>query len=291
MGNKLGHWAALLLLWLLATHAPQAQVPRPTRDDTLAVKKALDSLSTLKRLLVVPRPYALRVGTDVSYFIGPFAAALFGSGEYSRNLNTALLVQRAELSAELVFNDNLYSLVADFGVANITRSSLNPPQTTFRYLNSGQYFRIGADFNFFQKTFDDQALNVGVRYGRASFAHELVYYGVSPVWGRTFVDRIDSDSVDFPDPAYALYAPSERLSAGWFEITSGLRVKIWRGVVGGFTFRLKTMLNVRGENRLLANELPGFGAVRSNLKLSFNYHLYYQIPFKKKQVLGKIARL
>lgn len=280
---KVGRWAAVLSLWLLAAHA-QAQVPRPTRDDTLAVKKALDSLSTLKRLLVVPRPYALRVGTDVSYFIGPFAAALFGPDSYGDNLGTSLLVQRAELSAELVFNDNLYSLVADFGVANITRSSVRPPQTSFGYQNTGTYFRVGADFNFFQKTFDDQALVLGFRYGRTNFSHNLTYYGVSSAWGNLF-----NPANPFPD--LKMEVSSERLSAGWFEITSGLRVKIWRGVVGGFTFRLKTMLNVRGENRLLANELPGFGAVRSNLKLSFNYHLYYQIPFKKKQVLGKIARL
>jgi hypothetical protein len=84
--------------------------------------------------------------------------------------------------------------------------------------------------------------------------------------------------------------PTERLSAGWIEIVTGLRVRIWRGIVGGYTFRVKTMLNVKGENRLLANELPGFGAVRGALKISFNYHLYYQIPLKKKRGLGKISQ-
>jgi hypothetical protein len=283
-----GHWAGLIFLWLLATQA-QAQTPRPTRSDTLAVKKVLDSLSTLKRLLAVPRPYALRVGTDVSYFLSPFAAALFGPDEYGRNLNTALLVQRAEVSAELVFNDNLYALVADVGIANITRSSVRPPQTSFGYQNTGSYFRLGADFNFFQKTFDDQALTFGFRYGRTSFSHNLTYNGVSPAWGYTY-DPTKEPPIDL-DKAFKDTIQSERLSAGWFEIVTGLRVGIWRGFYAGYTFRLKTMLNVRGENRLLANELPGFGAVRSNLKLSFNYHIYYQIPFKKKQVLGKVGRL
>jgi Domain of unknown function (DUF6048) len=278
-----------VLAWLLggATLA-QAQVNRPTRADTLAAKKLMDSLSGFKMLLKTPRPYALRVGTDVSYFLGPFAAALFGPNDYSRNLNQALLVQRAELATELVFNDNLYALAAEVGVASITRSSLRPPQTTFQYKNSGYYFRLGADYNFFQQKFDDQALTLGFRYGRANFSHELLYYGVNPAWG--FVYR-EGDSIRFPDEAITNRISPQRLSAGWFEITSGLRVKIWRGVVGGFTFRVKTMLRVRGEDRLLANELPGFGAVRGNLKLSFNYHLYYQFPLKKKRLLGKIRQL
>ncbi len=284
MHNQLGRWAVFVLLLVWAVQA-QAQVPRPTREDSIAVKKMLDSLSAFKLLLAVPRPYALRVGADVSYFLNGVFAAPFGTESLSNNLQRFYSsVQRAEVSAELVFNDNLYALVADVGYGSVTRTSENSPQTTFQYKNTGTYFRLGFDYNFFQKTFDDQAINLGFRYGRATFLHDLVAERFSPAWGY-----VPDPSKSFPDD-FEQTVPTERLSAGWVELVTGLRVRIWRGIVGGYTVRVKTMLNVKGENRLLANELPGFGAVRSNLKISFNYHLYYQIPLKKKRGLGKISQ-
>jgi len=284
MHTQLGRWAVFMLLLVWAVQV-QAQVPRPTREDSIAVKKMLDSLSAFKLLLAVPRPYALRVGTDVSYFLNGVFAAPFGAESLSDNLQRFYSsVQRAEVSAELVFNDNLYALAADVGYASVTRSSANPRQTAFQYRNTGSYFRLGFDYNFFQKTFDDQAVNLGFRYGRTTFSHDLIAERISPAWGYVF-----DPSKNFPDD-YEQTVPNERLSAGWIEIVTGLRVRIWRGIVGGYTFRVKTMLNVKGENRLLANELPGFGAVRGALKISFNYHLYYQIPLKKKRGLGKISQ-
>jgi hypothetical protein len=240
-----------------------------------------DTFSVFRKLWAKPRPQALRLGTDLTYWLQGALAAPFGPSDLGRNASRFYgNVQRFEGTLEVPFNDNLYFLVADLGYGYVNRVNRDLPQTSFQYQNGGTFFRIGGDINLLQKAFDDESISIGFRYARANFSHELLYFGSSLPWGYVYNALVSSDSARINN-SYQGAIPTEQLAARWFELTTGLRVSVWRGLVLGYTLRVKTGLNIRGEDRLLANELPGFGAVRANVKISFNYHVYYQFSFKK----------
>ncbi|MCU0450442.1 MAG: DUF6048 family protein [Bernardetiaceae bacterium] len=248
------------------------------KRDTLA---ELDTFSVFRKLWARPRPQALRLGTDLTYWLQGALAAPFGPNSLVTNASRFYgNVQRFEGTLEVPFNDNLYFLVADFGYGYVNRVNRLLPQTSFQYENRGTFFRIGGEINLLQKTFDDESISIGFRYAQANFSHELFYFGSSRPWGYFYNALAEDDSIKIKDSFRGEF-PTEQLTARWFELTTGLRVSVWRGLFLGYTLRVKTGLNIRGEDRLLANELPGYGAVRANVKISFNYHVYYQFPFKK----------
>ncbi|WP_448519715.1 DUF6048 family protein [Rhodoflexus sp.] len=222
------------------------------------------------------KPYALRMGTDLSYWLNGAASAPFGRSTIGDNLrNFYANTTRFELTGDMAFNRNKHFLLADVGYSSTFRERNEADNVrNVSYRNTGTYWRLGFDYNLLHKTFTDrqQALLLGLRYGRANFSHEASYTVQSKPWGFDGTPEA---------PAFS-ETISERLGYRWLEMNAGLRVAVWRELYLGYTFRIKLAGQPTAENRLLPNEIPGFGTVRSNLKLSFNYHIYYRLPLVKQ---------
>jgi hypothetical protein len=261
-------FVAAVLLCLSA----QAQ-PKPITLDTLRepIGKRLKAWAKAQSF----RPYALRVGTDLSYWLNGAVSAPFGRNTIGENLkNFYANTTRFELTADMAFNRNKNFLIADVGYSSTVRErNTEDNLRNVRYSNTGTYWRIGFDYNVLHKTFTDRknAVLIGWRYARANFAQEAVYTALSIPWGFNGT------------PAAPLFSEtiSDRLSYRWMELTTGLRVAVWRELYLGYTFRIKFAGRPSDTDRLLPNEVPGFGTIRSNMKLSFNYHIYYRIPLVK----------
>src|SRR5579859_1475100 len=131
-----------------------------------------------------------------------------------------------------------YYLAVDIGswAKNVTLNNGN-------YSNSGAYYRAGIDVNFLGKDPDKNMFFLGFRVGRAVFNESLTYDATSPVFNPVTY-RVSNG----------------RVTGGWAEVTTGLRVKVWRGLWMGYTARMKFAPSTKGNSPgFVPYDMPGYG--------------------------------
>lgn len=133
-----------------------------------------------------------------------------------------------------------------------------------QYENSGTYFRVGADVNFLQKDPDHNMFFIGYRYGQSFFDDHISYAYTDPIYGDM------SPSVG-----------NTGLRAHWMELTTGLRVKIWKYLWMGYTARFKFAPRVGSFTEFQPYDIPGYGLYERKTYWGFNYQIFFRIPFKK----------
>lgn len=133
------------------------------------------------------------------------------------------------------------------------------------YSNEGNYFRIGGDVNFLLKDPEKNLLFLGLRYGHAVFSEDMTVTIEDPVWG-TFTDQhfVNTD-----------------VTAHWFELTGGLKVKIWKMIWMGYTGRFKFGMKTGKTQQMLPHDIPGYGTTDEQSTWGFNYHIFFRIPIRK----------
>jgi hypothetical protein len=157
-----------------------------------------------------------------------------------------------------------YYLTVDYGYW-----ATNQQLGNGKYTNAGNYIRIGADINFLLKDPEKNMFFIGFRYGISEFNESVQYTNAASYRG-------------FGINSYSLSNGS--LNGHWFEITTGLRVRIVSGFWMGTTARLKFAPTVSGAGKLAAYDMPGYGIVEETPYWGFNYQLFWRIPlprFKK----------
>ena len=132
------------------------------------------------------------------------------------------------------------------------------------YANKGRYWRAGIDVNFLKKDPDRNVFFLGMRYGRSVFTESMNVVRVDPIWG------VLSDS---------FYQTG--VNASWIELTSGLKVKIWKMLWLGYTARLKFGLSTGTTPEMLPYDVPGFGRTDKETTWGFNYYLMIRLPVRK----------
>ncbi len=290
-----------------------------------SARKAVLTDTTKKPFYI---PDAIRIGYDFSYGLRglfsasgvvnatPTAGVPQGAAQYSffgDNINI-------DLMADMSFGDNKYFVTLDAGYSDINRvkpSTQNINTTTsatpsrkvvngFRYTNTGTYFRVGLEYNFMRRYFNNEAMTIGFRYGQSFFKHSLECTIIADsLWG------IQLKELPYPPPAGFL--KQSGLTANWFELNTGLRVNIWRNFFMGYTIRLMFLIGVQGNETLLqrnfvfegvddfppyepfksfvgqgalvANEIPGYGNTEDAFKLGFGIFAAYRIPLRQRPVV------
>lgn len=136
------------------------------------------------------------------------------------------------------------------------------------YSNGGDYVRFGADVNFLKKDPDKNMFFFGMRYGRSTFSEDLTVKKNDPVWGPVNTTLTNSN-----------------VNAQWFELTTGLRVKIWKMIWLGYTARLKFGLSVDNTPDMLPHDVPGYGRADQDSYWGFNYQLFIRLPVRKSTTI------
>jgi hypothetical protein len=173
-------------------------------------------------------PTGIRVGTDLIDLGKTFSGKSF---------------QGWEINGDIDFAN--YYLVADVG-SWYKDVKLNNGE----YTNGGYYYRLGIDINLLGKDPDKNMFFFGFRYGRSQFHDSLSY-------------QTGSSSV-FSPATY--HVGNGRVSGGWGELTSGLRVKVWKGLWMGYTARMKFAPGTNGShNTLSPYDMPGYGIVSNRI--------------------------
>ncbi len=135
----------------------------------------------------------------------------------------------------------------------------------FIYINEGSFFKVGPDINFLQRDPDHSALFVGFRYAKANYSDIIIFDYTNDYW---------SDGSNF--------AENTTLKSSWYEITTGMKVRIYKFLWTGYTARFKFNVNDNhANNELSPYWIPGYGLAEAESRWGFEYWLMFRIPFRK----------
>ncbi len=123
------------------------------------------------------------------------------------------------------------------------------------------WLKIGADYNFLYNSNPDYMLTVGARYGFSPFSYSLSDITIDQgYWQETQHPQI----------------PSQRVTAGWYEITFGLRVKLWGPISAGWRFHYHGILHQSHARYGDPWYIPGYGA--SGRPITGSFSITYTLP-------------
>lgn len=212
--------------------------------DTVTGKEFVDSVAIKKKKEV---SYPLFHSASVSVDIWNPLMRLFGQ-------KYGLVGFAAQVNLK-----NRFIPTFEFGLGN---ANYNPDDNNYTF-HSGisPYFKIGLDYNFLYKSNPDYLAFAGLRYGFSPFKYQIqdVTTG-SDYWG-------EKGPVDFPEQSY---------TAGWIEISFGIRAKIWDNISLGWTFKYHN--KIHGSDKEMGKPwyIPGYGTTGSKIGASFS--IYYTLP-------------
>jgi hypothetical protein len=188
------------------------------------------------------RPTGIRVGTDLVSIIQSGADKTFEGWEVNGDVDFYR-----------------YYFAADYGywARNYTAYDAT-------YANNGNYWRVGADVNFLTKDPDKNMFFFGLRYGSSVFSEKMVIQKVDPVWGDINT-TLNNDNV----------------KAHWYEVTTGLRVKMLKIIWMGYTVRMKFALDTESTDNMLPSDVPGYGRADAGSYWGFNYQIFIRLPVRK----------
>jgi hypothetical protein len=211
------------------------------------VKTQPDTATVEQPKVRIPKEYyiptGLRIGTDLITDIKSYSSNRFNGWE----VNTDVDFYR-------------YYLTFDYG-----RSSKIELLKNGWYDNAGKYWRLGADVSFLKKDPDRNMFFLGLRYAHSTYSDSVAYSFIDTNFGTIQKNLVNTN-----------------LWASWFEITTGLRVKIWKYFWMGYTARLKLSPKIHGEGELKSHDIPGYGRAGTKTYLGFNYQLFFRIPIRKE---------
>lgn len=128
------------------------------------------------------------------------------------------------------------------------------------------YVKIGASYNFFYNSNPDYKLQVGMRYGFTNYK-----------WS---VDDVTVDEGYWGDPSH-FSIPDQKSTAGYFELTFGLKVKVFKSWSLGWNIIYHSILHETKSAVGKPMFIPGYGKRGSTMTGSFS--LMYTIPLNKKK--------
>lgn len=137
---------------------------------------------------------------------------------------------------------------------------------TGNYSNNGNYWRAGVDVNFLLKDPDRNMFFIGARFGHSTFSEQLDVVTIDPVWGTQQGTYTNTN-----------------VNARWLELTSGLRVKMWKMIWMGYTIRYKFGLSHDATQAMEPHDVPGYGRTDKEAYWGFNYVVLVRIPFKNEK--------
>lgn len=160
---------------------------------------------------------------------------------------------------------NRYFPYFALGVGSINDTPINQNYTFKTPISP--YFKLGASYNFFYNSNPDYRLQMGLRYGFSTYK-----------WSVLDV-TVDEGYWDKPSH-YSLNDLSH--TAGYLEVTFGIKVKIAGNFSAGWTLVYHSVLHESKSPYGKPMYIPGYG--KRNGAFTGNFSVMYTIPINKKQV-------
>jgi len=186
-------------------------------------------------------PTGIRLGVDIVSPIVTFSSKDFKGWEVNADTdfkNTYLAIEVGHWSRDIVLENG-------------------------NYTNSGNYWRIGVDYNFLKKDPVKNMFFAGFRIGHSKYDEKLDYIITTPEFGSV------PNSLE-----------NKNFKANWLELTTGLKVKIIKSFWMGYTGRIKLFPGFDKDQQLQTYDIPGYGLTFKKPWWGFSYYLMYRIPIR-----------
>jgi hypothetical protein len=188
-------------------------------------------------------PTGIRVGLDVV----PYARA---------ELSTTFTGFEATVDVDVL----RYYPTFEFG--NSARDYVAENGST--YANKGNFWRAGIDVNFLKKDLQKNMFFIGGRYARSAYSEDATLVTTDAIWG----DYSDSFT-------------NNNMVAQWLELTTGMRIKVWKIFWLGYTARFKFAVGLDESKPLLTTDVPGYGTTDKPTTWGFSYYVLVRLPVRK----------
>lgn len=195
-------------------------------------------------------PWPLFNGVSVG--INFFDAAMLAAGQSYSNFDI-----HADVSLH-----NWFFPVLEVGLGTVDN---HPEDANFRYKGKPNlYVKLGLNYNFLYKSNPDYQCYVGVRGGWSRFRYDVTDIQI----GSSYWEETNRFSL-----------PGQRSWALYGEALAGLKVKLWRDIALGWTFRYHFKFKVKDAADSTPWFIPGYGA---NSPIAFTFSLIYTIGARHK---------
>jgi hypothetical protein len=163
---------------------------------------------------------------------------------------------------ELSIDADVYRYYPTVEIGNWARDYSSENGST--YENSGSFWRAGIDVNFMKKDPEKNMFFLGARYGRSAYSEKARIITTDKLWGDL-------------DQTYE----NTSVVANWLELTTGMRIRVWKIFWLGYTARFKFALNKDEGATLLPTDVPGYGATERPTTWGFSYYALVKFPVRR----------
>jgi hypothetical protein len=172
-----------------------------------------------------------------------------------------------EIMGDFRFSDRFY-VAAELGNESKDYAEINLNAKT-----SGNYIKLGADFNAYNNWFGlNNAIFGGLRYGFSTFKQELLSYSIYTT-DQTFPTDLITESTQF-----------KGLTAHWAELIVGVKTEIANNLYLSINLQLKRRLSEDKPEGFDNLFIPGFSRTYdfSDWGAGYGYTISYLIPIFRK---------
>ena len=152
---------------------------------------------------------------------------------------------------------------AELGIMDFSMSK-NDDVKTYNYKASGNYLRIGADYNMYKKNLpgENYLVFTGLRYGisKTTSSADNIFIQDS-IWA----------------PRYASL-PEKNTTSHWIELVGGIKVPFFTYFAMGWTLRYKFLISPGSKESNKPYYIAGYGKGNDNTAFGITYSLYFTIP-------------
>lgn len=178
-----------------------------------------------------------------------------------------------EIIGDYRLTKNWY-LAGEFGTEENTTATDN-----LNFSTSGSYFKIGADYNFFDNWLGmENMIYSGFRAGVSTFGHTINSfntYSTNQYWPIQFTDTTAKEF--------------NGLSFTWIEFLVGIKAEVFNNFFIGINAQLKSRITQDIPDDFENLYVPGFNRTYDNVRIGvgYGYSLSYMIPLYKKNIKKK----
>lgn len=146
-----------------------------------------------------------------------------------------------------------------------------PDGNNFTYRSAmAPFFKLGVNYNFYYNSNPDYQLLVGLRYGTSRFGYEISHADyTNSYWHENMVFTV----------------PKQTTTAGYGELSLGVKVMVWRNISMGWTLKYHFLLHESATPYGKPWYIPGYGS--RNGALTGGFSIMYTIPLSKNEPKGE----
>lgn len=160
------------------------------------------------------------------------------------------------------------------------------------YLKNELYLVAEGGWGSSKVAYDDLKYTSNNTFGRIGFNKILLPRDKPSDWGGMFMGlRLGATSIERSSAQYTVVdsvwgstagiVPSKNFMGYWLEITGGVRVELYKGIMAGWNIRGKFLLNNSDFKDLAPLYVSGYGKGDKNAIFDFNFYLAYAIRWKR----------